>query len=170
MGSSRMANMRGYSAIGLYNPKNVININTAIRSAHNYNASLIALSGKRYKRISADTTAAYKHIPLIETDNLFSVNPYDAIPIAIELDDQSESLLIFCHPERAYYIFGPEDGSLPESVMSKCKYRLFVPTKACMNLATTVGVVLYDRLAKQEKNETSSQGNARSAAHRFAQH
>jgi tRNA(Leu) C34 or U34 (ribose-2'-O)-methylase TrmL len=47
------------------------------------------------------------------------------------------------------YIFGPEDGSLPQSVVDQCEHVVFIPTTGCMNLAATVNVVLYDRLAKQ---------------------
>ena len=48
-------------------------------------------------------------------------------------------------------IFGPEDGSLGESVFSYCRDIIYVPTNFCMNLAATVNVVLYDRLLKQIK-------------------
>jgi tRNA(Leu) C34 or U34 (ribose-2'-O)-methylase TrmL len=55
------------------------------------------------------------------------------------------------HPERAFYVFGPEDGTLGTRHLSKCVRKIMVPTKFCMNLAATVNVVLYDRLAKQVK-------------------
>ena len=54
----------------------------------------------------------------------------------------------FRHPERAFYVFGPEDGSLTEKTLSICQDVVYVPTKASMNLAATVNVVLYDRLSK----------------------
>jgi tRNA(Leu) C34 or U34 (ribose-2'-O)-methylase TrmL len=139
---------RGYSAIGLVNTKKEVNLGGAMRAAYCYGASMIAVQGKRYKRESADTSASYKHIPLIETDNLYDVIPYDCIPIAVEITPDSKNIRNFVHPERAFYIFGPEDGSIPKTILDFCKYKVSIPTKICMNLAATVNVVLYDRLCK----------------------
>lgn len=54
-------------------------------------------------------------------------------------------------PARAFYVFGPEDGTLGSDILSWCPQRLMVPTRTCMNLAATVNVVLYDRLAKADR-------------------
>jgi hypothetical protein len=51
-------------------------------------------------------------------------------------------------PDRALYIFGPEDGSLDKDIRDWCEDVVYIPTTGCMNLAATVNVVLYDRLAK----------------------
>ncbi|MDP2285217.1 MAG: TrmH family RNA methyltransferase, partial [Pseudohongiella sp.] len=58
------------------------------------------------------------------------------------------SLIEFTHPQNALYIFGPEDGSIPQAIVDQADFVVFVPTIGCMNLAATVNVVLYDRLAK----------------------
>ena len=55
----------------------------------------------------------------------------------------------FEHPENAFYIFGPEDGTLGKKILSRCPYKTYIPTKGCMNLAASVNVILYDRLAKR---------------------
>lgn len=49
---------------------------------------------------------------------------------------------------RAFYVFGPEDGTLGSKVLDWCPHRVMVPTRMCMNLAETVNVILYDRVAK----------------------
>lgn len=54
----------------------------------------------------------------------------------------------YTHPDRALYIFGPEDGSLDKEIRDWCEDVIYIPTTGCMNLAATVNVVLYDRLAK----------------------
>ena len=54
----------------------------------------------------------------------------------------------FIHPEQAYYIFGPEDGSLKSEILDRCDHVVYIPTIGCMNLAATVHVVLYDRMSK----------------------
>ena len=52
------------------------------------------------------------------------------------------------YPEKAYYIFGPEDGSIKQAVVNKADAVVYIPTKGSLNLAQTVNVVLYDRMAK----------------------
>ena len=69
--------------------------------------------------------------------------------VAIELVEGAKELPSYAHPLRAFYIFGPEDGTLGKSVLSWCRDVVMVPTAHCMNLAATVNVVLYDRMAKE---------------------
>lgn len=57
----------------------------------------------------------------------------------------------FQHPQRAFYVFGPEDGTLGKATLDWCQRRVMVPTRMCMNLAATVDVILYDRMAKAER-------------------
>lgn len=68
-----------------------------------------------------------------------------ATPVAIEFVKGAPSLFEFEHPKHAYYIFGPEDGSLPKRLQKNVVY---IPTTYCLNLAATVNIVLYDRAAK----------------------
>ena len=103
----------------------------------------------RSSRAPTDTHAAYRHLPLQLVDDLHDAVPYDCVPIAVDLVEDATPLHEFKHPERAFYVFGPEDGTLGDGVLSWCARRVYVPTRHCMNLAATVNVVLYDRLAKQ---------------------
>lgn len=64
-------------------------------------------------------------------------------------DRGATSLPDYVHPERAFYIFGPEDGTLEPARFKAVKEVIYVPTRGCMNLAASVNVILYDRLAKQ---------------------
>ena len=71
------------------------------------------------------------------------------IPVAVELVEGARPLPEYTHPDRALYIFGPEDGSLQQEILDWCGAEVvYIPTQGCMNLAATVNVVLYDRLAK----------------------
>jgi tRNA(Leu) C34 or U34 (ribose-2'-O)-methylase TrmL len=79
---------------------------------------------------------------------VFDVIPYDCVPVAVDLVDGAHSLPNYRHPERAFYVFGPEDGTLGKAVIDRCRDKIMVPTRFCMNLAATVNVILYDRLAK----------------------
>jgi len=108
----------------------------------------MAIAGKRFKRASTDTFKAYRHMPVIEVEDLSIVIPYDCVPVAVDLIHGAQCLVGYKHPERAFYIFGPEDGTLGQRVISWCRDVVYVPTYGCMNLAATVNVVLYDRVSK----------------------
>ena len=139
---------RGYSAIGLSNPKDSCNIGGALRAASCYGSSLVAISGKKYTKHSSDTCKTYRHIPLLHTDNLKNLIPYNCVPVAIEIVPGARELSKYTHPESAFYIFGPENGTLPKEILEFCRDVVYVPTNYCMNLAACVNVVLYDRMSK----------------------
>lgn len=139
---------RGFTCIGLHQPKNALNIGAALRACGCYGADLIAVSGKRYGHSSTDTQKAWKHIPLLQTDDLQKVIPKGCVPVAVDLIAGAKPLMSYKHPERAFYIFGAEDQTLGEDVLNWCKDVVYIPTSFCMNLAATVNVVLYDRLVK----------------------
>jgi tRNA(Leu) C34 or U34 (ribose-2'-O)-methylase TrmL len=142
---------RGYSAVGLMRPKDNANIGSVLRAAGCYGVSLIAVQGARYNRACTDTQKAYRHIPLQHVENLRAAIPYDCVPVAVEIVEGATSLFDYRHPERAFYVLGPEDGTLGRDVLDWCRDVVYVPTNFCMNLAATVNVVLYDRAAKQDR-------------------
>lgn len=147
---------RGYSAVALVNPKSRENVGSVLRAAGCYDVSLVVIGGMRpdkyMGRIQTDTQKAYRHIPTLRVPEVFDAIPYDCVPVAVELLPDAKSLVNFTHPERAFYILGPEDGTLGHAITDRCKHKVQVPTKFCMNLAATANVVLYDRLAKQMRN------------------
>lgn len=140
---------RGYVAIGVVSPKCDANVGGIMRAAACYGADLVLLSGHRYRAQSTDTTKAWRHIPVIHNlSDVFDAAPYGAVPVAVDLVEDAQSLPAFQHPERAFYIFGPEDGTLGKKVLDRCARRVAVPTRFRMNLAATANVILYDRMAK----------------------
>lgn len=139
--------MRGFCAIGLVSPKNERNVGGALRAAGCYGASFVAMR-RRMSRTGEDVHRYWRHHPVLVCDDLRTLVPYDCVPVAIEILEGAQSLVDYKHPERAFYLFGPEDGSVPRDVLSWCRDVVRVPTTACMNLAATVNVVLYDRMAK----------------------
>ena len=142
---------RGLVAVGLDNPKTSENIAGVLRACGCYGATMLAVSGPRYKKHGCDVQKDWRKLPLIHAD-LREVIPYGSTPVAVELVDGAESLVDFVHPKHAYYVFGAEDNTLGERVLSWCPRRVMIPTRACMNLAACVNVVLYDRLQKQTRN------------------
>lgn len=145
--------MRGYVAIGLHRPKNLHNIGGVLRAAFNYDAALVAIAGDRSWSKNGihhptNTIKAERHIPVIRGSELRDLIPFDCVPIAVDLVDDAIPLHSFQHPQRAFYVFGPEDGTLGAKVLNWCEYRVMIPTRNCMNLAACANVVLYDRQAK----------------------
>jgi tRNA(Leu) C34 or U34 (ribose-2'-O)-methylase TrmL len=140
---------RGYAAIGLYMPKTEMNVGGAMRAAYCYGASLIAVQGQRFRKMCTDPQKAWRHIPLLQVSDLIEVIPFDCQPVCVEITENARPLQTYCHPERAFYIFGPEDGSIPKELTSRY-ITVKAPSDFCMNLAATVNVVLYDRRAKRE--------------------
>ena len=146
---------RGYAIIGLDNIKNGLNLGTVMRAAGCYGAASVFASGPRIQKVvkmsTTDTMKAHRHLPLTIVDDLADVRPFNCVPVAVDLVEGAESLVDFVHPERAFYIFGPEDGTLGARTTDRCKHKVYIPTSACMNLAATVNVILYDRLAKRSR-------------------
>ena len=138
---------RGYAAIGLDNPKFAVNVGSVLRAAGCYGAATVIVSGGRI-RAATDTQKSYRHIPVFRTDDVMASIPFDCVPVAVDLVGDATSLVEYQHPERAFYVFGAEDATLGDRILSRCRDRIYVPTQQCMNLAATVSVVLYDRMAK----------------------
>ena len=150
---------KGFCCIGLFNPKSPENVGSVMRAAGCYGVNSVFYTGVRYDRAKefvTDTKKVHQKIPLIGIDDLQQVVPLDCTPVAIELIKDAKPLPEYRHPERAFYIFGPEDGTLDKSVRAWCRDVVFIPTVGCMNLAATVNVVLYDRMAKALREARAS--------------
>ena len=144
----RKTDHSGYAAIGLHNPRNPLNVGGALRAASCFGASLVVLSGRRYKVQRTDTARTHLDIPLLQVNNLHEAIPYDCVPVAVERKADAIPLPDYHHPLRAFYVFGPEDGELGNAVLRWCRDVVQVPTLYSLNLAAAVNIVLYDRLAK----------------------
>lgn len=109
---------RGFAAIGLFQPKDRHNVGSVLRAAQAYDAKLVITTGERYRRAATDTFNTTKHLPLLQVYDLFEVVPFDCVPIAVDLLEGAIPLPEFHHPERAFYIFGPEDGTLFDGLLA----------------------------------------------------
>ena len=130
-------------------PKDSHNVGSVLRAAGCFNVALVAVTGHRYRAARTDTSKAHRHCPLLHVADLREAVPFNCVLVAVEMLDVARPLNRYTHPERAFYIFGPEDGTLGHDVTSWCRDVVSVPSNGCLNLAATVNVVLYDRLAKQ---------------------
>jgi len=145
--------------IALDRPKCGENVGGIMRAARVYGAAMIVVGGARYgklKNAATDTMKAWRHMPVVEVAEVFDALPHDCVPVACELLPDARPLPKYKHPERAFYIFGAEDATLGERILSRCRDVIVIPTERCMNLAATVNVVLYDRMAKRLASEGAS--------------
>ena len=144
-------NERGYFGVAAWHPKTGVNIGTLWRSAAILDAAFIATIGRRYPRQASDTTKTPRHTPLWHFDtpeDFWEHVPDGCCPIAVEIDARAKPLTTFVHPERAVYILGPEDGSLPDLIVKRAYAVVQIPGAYCFNLAVAGSIVMYDRIAK----------------------
>ena len=144
----KFPHVRGFSCVGLDNPKYHVNVGSVLRASGVYGVSMIAIRGRRYQPTASDTRKEFRNTPFLQVDNLHDIIPRGCVPVAVDIIDGAIPLPEYKHPINAFYIFGPEDGTLGNRITSWCKDIVYVPTNGCMNLAATVNVVLYDRMAK----------------------
>lgn len=143
-------------AIALTNPKYPHNVGMAVRAASCFGVKQVWFSGNRvsltptkgYRLPREERMKGYKDVELRQFDYFFDQFP-DATPVAVELRPNAEQLPFFEHPDNPLYVFGPEDGSIPQVCLRHCHRFVVIPTRHCVNLASAVYMVLYDRLVKR---------------------
>jgi tRNA(Leu) C34 or U34 (ribose-2'-O)-methylase TrmL len=165
--------------IGLTNPKTPSNVGGIMRAAGCYSVDQVIYTGHRYthaakfigSKNNTDTQKLSEQIPLIAIDDFLQLKqpsireqlaklPESTKIICVDLVEGAIPLPHFQHPDQALYVFGPEDGTIAQEVIDEADDVVYVPTVGCMNLAASVNVLLYDRLAKslvkQDKLDTDN--------------
>ena len=151
-------------SIGLIKPKSPENVGSVMRAAGNFRVDSVFYTGKRYPRAvksnpgSADMSRKVsQHIPLSEVTDLIDETPENLKIVCVEFAENAIPLPDYQHPHDAFYIFGPEDGSISQDVIDRADAVVYIPTVGCMNLAAAVNVVLYDRLTKSSQRFESNE-------------
>ena len=144
-------------AVVLIDPKYPHNVGMVVRLAACYGlrqvwftgdrVSLEPLRGERLPR--EERMKGYRDVQLIHHEHVFDRFPAGTVPVAVEVRANSEPLHSFEHPDNVLYVFGPEDGSIPPALLPRCHRFLVIPTRHCLNLATAVATVLWDRAYKR---------------------
>ena len=138
-------------SIGLINPKSPSNVGAVMRAAGCFGVDSVFYTGERYQRAAkfiTDTKNVVADIPLQAVNSMLDSIPAGMQLVCVELVEGAVPLPSFQHPEHAFYIFGPEDGTLSQELVDRADTVVYIPSTGCLNLAATVNVVLYDRLAK----------------------
>lgn len=142
-------------AIALVNPKHARNVGAVIRAASCFGVNQVWYSGNRFsledgKRLPREERMkCYDDVQLVQFDYFFDQFE-NVTPVAVEITPTSEILTTFEHPENPLYVFGPEDGSIPQISMRHCHRFVTIPSKHCTNLAAAVYIMLYDRHMKRQ--------------------
>jgi tRNA(Leu) C34 or U34 (ribose-2'-O)-methylase TrmL len=143
------------SAVVLENPKYPQNVGGALRACASFGIPEFYWSGERviFNAQHLPRPERRKHyrqsVRFAQDQNaLERLIERGGIPVAVEVKPNAENLLFFEHPEKAIYVFGPEDGSLSKEILQVCHRFVFIPTHYCLNLAAAINVVLYDRRIK----------------------
>jgi tRNA(Leu) C34 or U34 (ribose-2'-O)-methylase TrmL len=142
-------------AIVLADPKYAFNVGMVVRLASCYGLGQVWYTGGRAgldisprKRLPREERMkGYADVEIINCDYPFE-HFADAVPVAVEVRQKSEPLHSFEHPENAVYVFGPEDGSIDKGLLGHCHRFVVIPTRHCLNLATAVATILWDRQYK----------------------
>lgn len=152
--------------IVLFNPKYPSNLGAIVRIASAYGFSSVYFTGNRINLQDMERTPRelrmreYQHVQVIHSDRPFDLLGAASVPVAVEFRESAESLFDFGHPSDATYVFGPEDGSIPSHILRLCQRFVVIPTPHCLNIATAVATVAYDRSLKSHDSSLhlSSQG------------
>lgn len=150
-------------AIIMTNPKYPHNVGSAVRACSCYNSPLILFTGDRvsleskgkkkgYRLPREERMKGYKDVTLLNDQYPFNRFSKDVVPVAVEVRDNAEYLPLFEHPKHAVYVFGPEDGSIPQIYLTHCQRFIVIPSNHCLNLSMAIGTVLYDRRLKEMLN------------------
>ena len=150
--------------IGLVNPKSPYNVGSVMRAAGNYRVDSVFYTGRRYPRavelnpdIPKMSRSVSRNVPLFGVTCLMDKVPENMKIVCVEFAVNATLLPGYRHPDNAFYVFGPEDGTLSQDLIDRADAVVYVPTRGCMNLSAAVNVLLYDRLIKSSQ---SFEGNA----------
>jgi len=144
------------ASIGLSNPKSPVNVGLVMRAAGCFKANAVIYTGERYDRaapFNTDTQNMSRSIPLNWVPSLPGDISGDTQVVCVEFVEGATPLPAYEHPDKALYVFGPEDGTIEQRVLNLADAVVFMPTTGSLNLAAAVNVVLYDRLAKMPASD-----------------
>ena len=124
-----------FAAVALHRPSRPENIGGVLRAADVYGVELVVLGGGELPPEPpghpTDTTRAWLRIPVVFADEVLDALPEECMSVAVERVVEATPLPVFEHPERAMYLFGPENGSLDERMLERCAHVVSIPGREC---------------------------------------
>ena len=142
-------------SVVLIDPKFPHNVGAAIRACSCFGVDSLLWTGNRidiskYERLPREERMkGYKHVQFSNCRRPLEMFA-DAVPVCVEVFENSEPLTTFEHPVNAVYVFGPEDGCIPQVIRRLCHRFVHIPAHFCLNLSAAVNVVLAHRLISRQ--------------------
>lgn len=145
-------------AVALTNPKYGHNVGAALRSCAALGARQLWVTGtrataeweERGRLPREERMKSYGGVEVFLGDYFFEAFETDVEVVAVEIVRNATPLTYFEHPEKALYVFGPEDGSLGKVARQHARHFVIIPTDHCLNLVAAVTSVLLDRRMKRQ--------------------
>lgn len=143
-------------AVVLIDPKYPHNVGGIIRACSCFDIKSLVWTGERvnpakYERLPREERMkGYKRVEFRNHQRPFELFAKEATPVCVEVFESSEPLTTFEHPENAIYVFGPEDGRVPQVIRRHCHRFVHIPAHFCLNLSAAVNVVLAHRLMSRQ--------------------
>src|SRR5215469_9139473 len=142
----------------LIDPKYLHNIAAAIRAASCFDVTRLVWTGSRIdlsplERLPREERMkGYKDVVWTHDnrDKPLAFFQPGVAPVCVEVYENSEPLTTFEHPENAVYVFGPEDGKVPQVIRRLCHRFVHISAHFCLNLSAAVNVVLAHRLMSRQ--------------------
>ncbi len=139
----------------LIDPKYLHNVGAAIRACSCFAVGSMVWTGDRvnpleYERIPREERMkGYKSVQFFNDDKPLGYFTH-CTPVCVEVMEESEPLTTFVHPDRAVYVFGPEDGGVPQVYRRLCHRFVHIPSHHCLNLSGAVNVILAHRMMQRQ--------------------
>ena len=125
--------------IGLINPKSPENVSSVMRAAGNFRVDNVFYTGKRYPRAVRFKSCTVnmsrkvsKKVPLLGVSCLLENVPKHMKIVCVEFAENAISLPEYEHPQHAFYIFGPEDGTISQEIIDRADAVVYVATIGCI--------------------------------------
>lgn len=149
----------------LDNIRSAYNIGSAFRTADAAGAARIYLCGMSahppHAKLAKTALGAENHVPWSyyeqTRDCLGHLADSGIARVAIELTEDAIPLPKFAWPKPVAVIFGHEVTGLHDKTVARCDYVVRIPMhgqKNSLNVATAIGIVLYDILGKWPMGST----------------
>src|SRR6266446_4189403 len=118
----------------LINPKYSHNVAATIRACSCFGLSSLIWTGSRvdptqYSRLPREERMkGYKDVTWIHSNKPFDYFLGNDHPVCVEIHEGSVPLQNFIHPQNAVYVFGPEDGGVPQVIRRLCFSFVHIPS------------------------------------------
>lgn len=142
-------------AVVLVDTKYGHNAAGALRTCHAFGISQLWITGERWaegweKRMPREERMRrYGDVEVFRSDDPLRAFGQGVTPVAVEVMPVAEIMPFFEWPENPVFVFGPEDGSLPDWARRNSHRHVIIPTRVCLNLSTAIAITLYDWQSKE---------------------